>query len=147
MQKCDEELTASITPGVMRVLGGLSFFEKLDHALSPENSTTAPARCNATYELSETILRESGIEASDFPDIFCVLRAQGGSCDCEILYNVSESNRLKRHHWMERAQGRILDSRHRPLVSMKTAFQVRTPVGSTPFHGDFTENPTSAAAQ
>ena len=116
MQECDEELTASITPEVMRVLGGLSFFEKLDDALSPEDSMAAPARCDATYELSEAILRASDIDASDFPDIFCVLKAQGGGCDCEILYNVSESNRLKQRYWMERAKGLVADTRHRPLI-------------------------------
>ena len=116
MQECDQELTASITPDVIQVLNGLSFFEKLDDALSPEDRAIVPARCHATYELSEAILRRSDIDPSDFPDTFCVLRAQGGGCDCEILYNVSESNRLKQHYWMERAQGREVDARHVPVV-------------------------------
>ena len=116
MQECDEALTASITPDVMRVLNGLSFFEKLDDALSPEDKSIVPARCRASYELSEAILRASDVESSDFSDIFCVLRAQGGGCDCEILYNVSETNRLKQHYWKEKALGRIADSGHGPTV-------------------------------
>ena len=70
MQECDQELTASITPDVIQVLSGLSFFEKLDDALSPEDRAIVPARCHATYELSEAILRRSDIDPSDFPDTF-----------------------------------------------------------------------------
>jgi hypothetical protein len=98
----DEELTASITPDVMRFLDGRCFFEKLDDALCPEEPSSAPQSCRSTFEISEAILRNSEVDEADFSDIFRVLHAQGGCCDCEILYNVQETNRLKRRYWTAR---------------------------------------------
>jgi len=36
-------------------------------------------------------------------DVFHVLMAQGGYCDCEILLNAAESSRLKSEYWRARA--------------------------------------------
>src|ERR1700730_5311950 len=46
----------------------------------------------------------SGFEPSEFADIFAVLRAKGGFCDCEILCNASQSNRLKAQYWCGRTE-------------------------------------------
>jgi hypothetical protein len=106
MYECDDELISSIVSDVMRFLQGQSFFEKLDDALSPTDASHPAIPCRATYEASETILRASGVEDSDLADIFCVMKARGGGFNCEILYNVSESNRLKNRYWQERSEGR-----------------------------------------
>jgi Protein of unknown function (DUF2695) len=48
-----------------------------------------------TNKLSESVLRTAGFDSEEMADIFDVLRSKGGCCDCEILYNVAESSRLK----------------------------------------------------
>ena len=47
-----------------------------------------------------------GLKDDDFFDIFHVLMAQGGFCDCEILYNVAPESRLRQQHWRAVADGR-----------------------------------------
>ena len=89
----------------MAVLKARSFFEKLDDLLCPADESRSASRCQGDYVLSEMILRDSGFDGSDFEDILCVLRSQGGCCDCEILYNVSETSRLKSTYWKARAEG------------------------------------------
>ena len=105
MNECDDELVIGITPDVMRVLEGKSFFDRLDDLLSPVDSLQPASRCRGTFDLAKSILLAAGVDESDFDDIFCVLRAQGGCCDCEILYNVSETNRLKSNYWRARSEG------------------------------------------
>jgi hypothetical protein len=101
----DPDLIASITPDVMRCLDDSGFFQKLDDALCPKDESRTAKSCFGDYQLSESILRASGFEESDFGDIFGVLQAKGGFCDCEILYNASESSSLKSKYWRARAQG------------------------------------------
>jgi Protein of unknown function (DUF2695) len=101
-ERPDPEFVASITPDVMRCLDNSSFFQKLDDLLCPKDGSQIQPSCSGDYKLSESILRASGFEESDFGDVFDVLRAKGGFCDCEILYNASESNRLKSKYWQKR---------------------------------------------
>jgi hypothetical protein len=110
----DPDLIASITPDVMRCLDDSGFFEKLDDVLCPKDESRSAESCSGDYELSESILRASGFEKSDFEDIFGVLRAKGGFCDCEILYNASDSNRLKSRYWRAKARGIEGHTRHTP---------------------------------
>jgi predicted glycosyl hydrolase (DUF1957 family) len=70
----DEELTASITPDVMRFLDGRCFFEKLDDALCPEEPSSAPQSCRSTFEISEAILRLTR-QISPISSVFYMLRA------------------------------------------------------------------------
>ncbi len=100
----DDDRVTSIKSDVMRCLDRAGFFEKLDDILSPHDGSRPSDRCYADYRLSEPILRISGFDAADITDIFDVLRSQGGSCDCEILYNVAELNRLKAQYWREQAR-------------------------------------------
>jgi hypothetical protein len=99
----DDDLISSIRPDAMTCLGRCDFFEKLDDVLSPEDKSHQPNECWGTFELSEHILVESGFTRTDLDDIFGVLRSQGGFCDCEILYNVAKSSRLKSEYWRSRA--------------------------------------------
>jgi hypothetical protein len=87
------DLIASITSDVMKCLQRSKFFEKLDDILSPSDGSQPQEVCSENYKLSEAIVRESGLEFSDFAGIFNVLRSQGGFCDCEVLYNASDSSR------------------------------------------------------
>jgi hypothetical protein len=91
----DQELISSITPDVMTCLERSGFFRKLDDLLRPEDYSQPHADCSGDYQLSKSILPAAGFDSADLTDIFNVLRSQGGCCDCEILYNVAESSRLK----------------------------------------------------
>jgi len=110
----DPEFIASITPDVMRCLDNSGFFEKLDDLLCPKDGSEIPESCSGGYKLSESILRASRFEVSDFADVFDVLQAKGGFCDCEILYNACESNRLKSRYWQAQARGIEPHTRHTP---------------------------------
>src|SRR5271157_3259660 len=98
-----DELISSIAPDVMRCLGQSGYFEKLDDLLSPEGASTPCRTWDGTYKISESILLASGFDQTELGDIFAVLRSQGGCCDCEVLYNVVETSRLKARYWRKRA--------------------------------------------
>ena len=110
----DHDFVASITPDVMKCLDRSLFFEKLDDVLCPKDGSEARQGCGLDCKLSESILLASGFDASDLVDIFDVLRGQGGFCDCEILYNVAKSSRLKAEYWRDQARGQDGLARHRP---------------------------------
>lgn len=42
------------------------------------------------------------MDSEEIEDILAVMRFHGGSCDCEILYNVAEESRLKAKYWKSR---------------------------------------------
>lgn len=99
----DEELINSIMPDVMACLVNCGFFEELDNRLCPADKSKARDHCRGNFDISESILRAHDFDDQALADIFNVLKAQGGFCDCEILYNVSESSRLKAQYWRSRA--------------------------------------------
>ena len=43
------------------------------------------------------------LDTTAMEEVFDVLRSQGGFCDCEVLYNVSESSRLKATYWRDKS--------------------------------------------
>lgn len=98
----ENDYIPSITPDVMKCLDRTEFFRKLDDSLCPA-ADAPPKECSHTYATSEAILRESGFDKDDIEDIVAVLQSLGGCCDCEILYNVAESSRLKANYWRNRA--------------------------------------------
>jgi hypothetical protein len=108
----NNELIASITPDVMKCLVRSRFFEKLDDLLCPKDDSHQREGCLGDYKLSESVLLASGFKRTDLDDIFGVLRSIGGCCDCELLYNVAESSRLKTEHWRNRAEGLENPIRH-----------------------------------
>jgi|SRR5580700_9890736 hypothetical protein len=109
---CNQELIASITPDVMKCLDRSGFFERLDDLLCPKDDAHHREVCCGDCKHSESILRTAGFGPADLADIFAVLRAKGGFCDCEILYNASDSNRLKAQYWRERAKGQEPHTSH-----------------------------------
>jgi hypothetical protein len=96
----------------MTCLERSGFFRKLDDLLCPENHSQPHADCSADDQLSKSILQGAGFDTPELTDIFSVLRSQGGCCDCEILYNVAESNRLKADYWRNRAKGLNAVAKH-----------------------------------
>jgi hypothetical protein len=104
----DEDLIASITPDVMTCLAGSHFFERLDDLLCPMENSRQREVCAGDYKLSKRVLAD--FDSADLKDIFNVLRSQGACCDCEVLYNVAESSRLKSQYWRNRAD--TLKSEH-----------------------------------
>jgi Protein of unknown function (DUF2695) len=110
----DDDLISSIAPDVMKCLGRRGFFEKLDALLSPEDNLIPAKGCDGTYRLSESVLLAAGFERDELDDIFGVLQSKGGCCDCEVLYNVAETSRLKANYWRGRAAGQIAETSHTP---------------------------------
>ena len=108
----DHDLISSITPNVMTCLERSGLFRKLDDLLCPEGRSQPPANCSGDYQLSKSILQAAGFDSSELTDIFGVLGSQGGCCDCEILYNVAESSRLKTDYWRNRAKGLNARGKH-----------------------------------
>ncbi len=102
----DEELIDEIMPAVMRCLIGSRFNELLDDAMCPENSERERAQCWGDFRNSRAILLERGFKEEELFDVFHVLMRQGGFCDCEILFNVSEKSRLTAEYWIARSEGR-----------------------------------------
>jgi len=101
----DDELVRNITPDVMRILRKTGFFELLDNQFSPLDPAAPRAQCWGDYRVSRGILPTRGFSEDEFFDVFHVLMAQGGFCDCEILHNACEESRLKAEYWKARAQG------------------------------------------
>jgi hypothetical protein len=103
-QKEFDEFIASIRNDVIACLQDRLFFEKLDNLLCPADSSIPALHCSHTFSISTPLLKSLGFSDSDIEDIFDVLRSLGGFCDCEILYNASEDNRLKGDYWASRSE-------------------------------------------
>jgi hypothetical protein len=108
----DTEFIGSIAPDVMKCLVRDRFFEKLDDLLSPQDESISHQKCSGDYKHSESVLLDSGFQRTDLGDIFAVLRFKGGYCDCEVLYNVAETSRLKAQYWRSRSVGQEYSVRH-----------------------------------
>ena len=107
-----DEFISSIAPNVMKCLRRCGYFEKLDGLLSPEDASIPVQACDGTYKLSESILVAADFDGADLDDIFAVLQSKGGNCDCEVLYNVAETSRLKANYWRGRAAEETVRTRH-----------------------------------
>jgi hypothetical protein len=95
----DDDLISSITPDVSQALKNRGFFKALDDTLCRISSDLKVARCKGDFSNSKAALLASGFPESDHDDVFGVLMALGAYCDCEVLYNVAEDNRLKAQYW------------------------------------------------
>jgi hypothetical protein len=107
-----DDFTSSITPDVMTCLHRSEFFQRLDDLLCPTTSDHVREVCRGDYRLATTLLEGSGFDSTDLEDIFDVLRSQGACCDCEILYNVADSSRLKAEYWKNRAHAAEAKPKH-----------------------------------
>ncbi len=101
----DEQLIADITPDVMHILQGTGFFNRLDDVMCPADAGLTRAQCWGDFRNAKPLLHKCGITEDELFDVLHVLMLQGGFCDCEILYNVVEENRLTAEYWKARAEG------------------------------------------
>jgi len=92
---------SSITPDVSRALKNRGFFKVLDDTLCPI-SPDQVVRCTGDFSNSKAALLVCGFPESDYGEVFGVLMALGAYCDCEVLYNTAEDNRLKAQYWKSR---------------------------------------------
>ena len=100
----DSELIADITPDVMRVLFGARVFEALDDVLCPRDTSHPRPQCHGDFRHARAILLARGFKEPELFDVFNVLMARGGYCDCEILYTAVDESRLKAEYWKARAE-------------------------------------------
>jgi hypothetical protein len=107
----DSDLIASITPDVMTYLRRSQFFERLDDLMCPKEGDGELTFCGGDYKIATTVLEDTGFDSTELPDIFNVLKFQGGCSDCEILYNVAQSSRMKAQYWKSRAHAENVSSR------------------------------------
>jgi hypothetical protein len=112
--RADSDLIASITPDVMKCLRRSQFFERLDDLVCPKTADGERTFCGGDYRIAKTVLADTCFDSTELEDIFNVLKSQGGCCDCEILYNVAESSRLKAQYWKSRAHGSNVSSKMAP---------------------------------
>lgn len=101
----DFESIADIAPDVMRCLVGAGVFDALDDVLCPADGAHPRGQCHGDYRHARAILLARGFPEDELFDVFHVLMARGGFCDCEILYNAVEASRLKAEYWQARAEG------------------------------------------
>lgn len=95
----DKEVVAAITEPIITILNKTNFFTTLDEAFTrPEK----PAVCWGDFRVAKSILPTKGFFESEYFDVFSVLMAQGGYCDCEILYNVAHGSEFARRYWANR---------------------------------------------
>ena len=100
----DSELVDEITPNVMRCLVAARAFEALDDVLCPADGSRARQRCQGDYRHARAVFLERGFREDELFDVFHVLMARGGYCDCEILLNAVDHSRLRTEYWQGRAR-------------------------------------------
>jgi uncharacterized protein DUF2695 len=86
------------------VLTSRGFFRELDNRFCPTDSAAKRERCAGNHVVSKSILKSLAFDETSIGEIIDVLRSQGGCCDCEVLYNVAETSRLKSEYWHVRAK-------------------------------------------
>ena len=95
----DEELTEDIAPAVLGVLARQRVFEALDDLLCPQDEQAPREACVGDFRHTRRILEARGHDAEAQFDVFHVLMARGGFCDCEILANVADASRFRERFW------------------------------------------------
>ncbi|MGD0914396.1 MAG: DUF2695 domain-containing protein [Terracidiphilus sp.] len=103
------EFAESIAEQVIPVLEEQRFFALLDELFSPTDPAVASRKCEHSYASSIEILKTLSMDPEEIADILVGLKARGGCCDCEILYNVAEESRLRAESW--KAEYRRLTSK------------------------------------
>ena len=110
LQYPDDDLVHAIMPDVMKCVVGAKVLDALDDVLSP--TVGEAGACWGDYRHSRPILLARGFTEGELFDVFHVLMAQGGYCDCEILFNVAPASRLAAAYWSARAEGRPVPDPH-----------------------------------
>jgi hypothetical protein len=108
----DAELIVEITPDVMKCVWRARVFDALDDALCPRDPSAPRSLCWGDYRNARPILLARGFVEDELFDVFHVLMAQGGHCDCEILFNVAEGSRFAAECRTKRQHGGGPAQRH-----------------------------------
>jgi hypothetical protein len=94
-----QTLAESISADVLRVLNKHQFFARLEAQVMPSEPDMS-SLCDHTYRFTDAVLLADGFDRDDREDIKAVLKANGGFCDCEILYNVDDrEDSPKARYW------------------------------------------------
>ena len=110
----NDDLIASISPHVMRYLGRVGYFGRLDDLLSPADELRPPETCDGTYRLTESILATLVVDETDLAEVLAVLSHNGACCDYEVLYNIADSSRLRAKYWKKRTEEHGASRQHHP---------------------------------
>jgi hypothetical protein len=109
----DEELMESIAPNVLMAVERSGSIAALDDLLCPSSQGVKPEECHGDFRHFKKVLLEKGFkeegEFNEISDICHVMMSKGGYCDCEVLFNVVETSRLKSQYWKERAASYKID--------------------------------------
>jgi hypothetical protein len=101
LRSADEELVEELAPAVLGVLAQQGAFQALDDLLCPADLGQPAEKCAGDFRNMRRIVEAHGHDAEAQFDIFHVLMARGGFCDCEILTNVAEGTRMRARAWRD----------------------------------------------
>jgi hypothetical protein len=102
-----EEFITDVTPNVMTVLLGQSFFDLLEKEIFPDGSTDNSV-CRHDFSRSKGLLMRLGHDVGAVKDVIAVMQANGGFCDCEIVLNVAPESRVRKTYWKDR-RGKLVN--------------------------------------
>ncbi len=98
----------SIAPDVLAALEKSGAFSPLDDLMAREDELAGAEPCQGDFRLLKRVLAEKGFgkhgEIDEIFDICHVMMFHGAFCDCEVLFNVVETSRLKSRYWIKRAK-------------------------------------------
>ena len=103
-----EHFLNEIASDVFRSLSDMRFIELLDDRFCPIDEALGPVRCDHSFENTIEILQTKEVSEEDIEDVLAVLRSRGACCDCEVLYNIAETSRLKAKYWREKIRNEFL---------------------------------------
>ena len=116
LQYPDAELMENIASDVLAAVERAGVVAALDDLMAPESETATPEQCHGDFRLLKKVLPQKGFgkrgEVDEVFDVCHVMMHRGGYCDCEVLYNVVETSRLKSRYWKKRAEGAQPESGH-----------------------------------
>ena len=98
----DEEYIENISSFIMEALEKTKYFKKLDTLMLPLNPFKKEKKCYGDFALTKKILAESNFDENKIFDICHLIMSKGGYCDCEVLFNVSETSRYRKKYWKKR---------------------------------------------
>ena len=87
-----------ITLGVLACLTRQQFFTALEARIYPEGPA-GPNLCDHSCSVAIDVLSASGHDQDARRDILDVMRSLGGSCECEILWNVAPTSAARAAYW------------------------------------------------
>jgi hypothetical protein len=100
----EQDFVDEIATEVLEILNHLQFFQKLESRVFPDGDSGA-RNCDHSYRHTESILQADNIPSKMQEFILIACKAQGGFCDCEILYNVDDREDCPRAQYWRAKSG------------------------------------------